>query len=132
VLLLIECVLVTCEIALNLKEARVEAAAVGNLSEEFRATITNVGSGTISLTTEKGFDKTLPVADNVKVFKGKVDSDTKEVSAGEPIAGGLQDDAFKKAVAQGTRVSMLTDTENKQIAAIYLLPTAQPSGKRGK
>src|SRR5262249_32051713 len=103
-----------------------------DLSEEFRATLTKVADGKVTFVksaANRGDEQTLPVADNVQVFRGRLGRDTKEVEAGDPIDRGLRNEMFARIPDRGIRVSMLTDTENKKVAEIYVLPAA---GRRGQ
>ena len=128
-LLLIECVLVSCELVLHYNEnTKIDAAIAKDQSDEFRATITKVADGKIYMTMKNGTERTLPVADNVLVLKGMIDKDTDEVSANGWIPGGLQNDVFTRAADKGVRANIVTDKENKRVAEIYVLP----AGKKGQ
>ncbi len=67
---------------------------------------------------EKGPEKTLPVADNVKVVKGKFNKDTKKFEAGEALEGGLKNERLSKIGEKGVRGLIVTDADNKKITEI--------------
>jgi hypothetical protein len=141
VLLLIEALLMSGDMYIRYLDYRVDAKAAetteqnpGDLSEEFRAVLTKVADGKVTFTrttagkdSRKGDEQTLPIADDVKVVKGKLDKDTNEVEAGEPIAGGLKNEMFTRMADRGIKASLVTDAENKKIAEIYVLP----AGRKG-
>jgi hypothetical protein len=144
VLLLIEGLVMSADMYIRYLEYQVDPKAAetteqkaADLSEEFRAVITRVADGQVTFTRttaskdprkgDKGDEQTLPLADHVKVAKGKVDKDTNEVEAGEPIAGGLKNEMFTRIADKGIKADLVTDSENKKIAEIYVLP----SGRKG-
>jgi hypothetical protein len=142
ILLLVEVVLMSGDMYiryLDYKEAKAAEAAAEekapDLSEEFRAAVTKVADGKVTFTrtlaTKDGKkvddEQTLPVADNVKVVRGKLDKDTREVEAGEPIEGGLKNELFTRAGDKGLRVILVTDAANKKVAEVYVFGP----GKRG-
>jgi hypothetical protein len=123
---------------LDYKDAKAAEAAeekTSDLSEEFRAAVTKVADGKVTftrtMTTKDGRkvddEQTLPVADNVKVVRGKLDKDTREVEAGEPIERGLKNELFTRAGDKGLRVILVTDAANKKVAEVYVFGP----GKRG-
>src|SRR5688572_22957722 len=80
--------------------------AVGiTLSAEMRGVITKVEGNKITFAEMKGKEKspekTYTVADNVKVFKGKFNKDTKKVEVGDAIPGGLKAEPFSKISEKG-------------------------------
>jgi len=77
---------------------------------------------------EKGETKTLPVAKDVKVVKGKFNMDTKMLDAGEPLDGGLKNKMFTEIGEKGVFASIITDKDNKTIVEIR----AGRGGKKGK
>ena len=82
----------------------------------------------VSFTTAKGEEKALPAADDIKVWKGRIDRDTKDVEAvGDPIEGGLTNSLFTKLGDKGVKAAIVTDSKNKKVAEIYLLP----AGRKG-
>jgi hypothetical protein len=141
VLLLIEALLMSGDMYIRYLDYRVDVKAAetteqnpGDLSEEFRAVLTKVADGKVTFTRttagkdpRKGDEQTLPIADDVKVVKGKLDKDTNEVEAGEPIAGGLKNEMFTRMADRGLKASLVTDAENKKIAEIYVLPAGRKS-----
>jgi hypothetical protein len=99
------------------------AICVGiSLSEEIRASIRKIEDGKVtfnaSTKTDKVDDKTLPVADKVKVVNGKYNEETKKVDAGDPIEGGLKASVFQKIGDKGLRATIITDSDNKKIVEI--------------
>src|SRR5262245_8907603 len=106
--------------------------AVGGAgAEEFVAFVTKVQDGQvtfakfkISQKIDKGEEKTLPAAKDVKVFKvGKVDKDTKKFTRGEAVEDGLKNELFQKIDAKGLLVRITTDQDNKTITEIIVLQT---------
>src|SRR5262249_55247856 len=136
VLLLVEALVMSADMYIRYLEYQVDPKApdaaeqkAADLSEEFRAVITRVADGEVTFTraiackdARKGEEQTLPVADKVKVARGKVDRETNEVEAGEPIAGGLKNELFTRMADKGVMADLVTDSENKKIAEIYILP----------
>jgi hypothetical protein len=94
------------------------------LADEFGAIITKVESGKVTFSKFKGKDEpkgpetTLPVADNVKVVKGKFNKETKKMEAGDPIEGGLKNEMFTKIGEKGLFSTIVTDADNKKITEI--------------
>jgi len=71
------------------------------LAEEFSANISKVDGNKVTFHKTKKGEKvgdamTLPVADTVKVAKGKKDKETKKTVEGAAIEGGLKADMFLK------------------------------------
>jgi hypothetical protein len=107
------------------------------LAAEINAVITKVEDGKVTFAemkgkgkdATKGDEKTLPVADNVKVVKGKFDMDTKKVVAGDAIDGGLKHEMFSKEKLgeKGRRAIIITDDDNKKITEIRVV-----GGGKGK
>jgi hypothetical protein len=94
-----------------------------SLADEFGAIISKVDNGKITFTEfkgkgEKGAEKTLPVADKVKVVKGKFNKETKKMEAGDPIEGGLKNEMFTKIGEKGLFSTIVTDADNKKIVEI--------------
>ena len=84
------------------------------VAEEFQAFITKVDGNKVTFQKalkkgERGEAMTLPVADNVKIVKGKINEDTKKLEAGDPIEGGLKADAFTKIGEKGMNARITTD-----------------------
>jgi hypothetical protein len=101
------------------------ALCVGfGLADEIRSIVIKVDGSNVTFAEnkgkgEKGPEKTLPVADNVKVNKGKRNADdAKKLDAGDPIEGGLKNDIFKKIDEKGLRATIITDADNKKIVEI--------------
>ena len=71
-------------------------------ADEFVAFITKFEEGKMTVKKSKGTEPpeevTLKVADNVKIFRGKVNLDTKKIEAGEAFEGGK--DALAKQVKE--------------------------------
>jgi hypothetical protein len=103
------------------------------MAEEFMGMITKVEGGKVTFTEfkgkEKGDAKTLPVAEKVKVVKGKFNKDTKKMEAGDAIEGGLKNEMFTKIGEKGVFASIVTDKDNKQITEIRAFTFG---GKKGK
>ncbi len=103
------------------------------LAAEIRAVITKVDGDKVTFAEnkgkgEKGPAQTLPVADNVKVVKGKFNKDTKKTEAGDAIEGGLKNKMFSTISDKGVGATIVTDADNKKITEIRV--TA--GGKKGK
>jgi len=93
------------------------------LGDEIRAVIIKVDGDKITFAEnkgkgERGPEKTLPVADNVKVVKGKFNKDTKKVEVGDAIEGGLKSEVFTKISDKGVQATIVTDADNKKITEI--------------
>src|SRR4051812_39166543 len=93
------------------------------LAEEFGAIITKVSDGKVTFMEfkgpgEKGPEKTMPVADNVKVFKGKFNKETKKIEAGEALEGGMKNKLFAEMPEKGLFAGLVTDADNKKITEI--------------
>jgi hypothetical protein len=93
------------------------------LAEEIRAVIIKVDGKNITFAEykgkgERGAEKTLPAADNIKVTKGQFNKDTKKLEAGDSIASGLKDQQFTKIDEKGLRATIVTGADNKQITEI--------------
>lgn len=94
------------------------ALTVGiTLAAEMRGVITKVEGDKITFAEmkgkEKGPAKSYTVADNVKVFKGTYNKDTKKVEVGDAIAGGLKAQAFSKIGEKGVGAMIVTDASDK-------------------
>jgi hypothetical protein len=93
------------------------------LADEIRAFITKVDGDKVTFAEnkgkgEKGDSKTLPVADKVKVVKGKFDKETKKLEAGDPIEDGLKNKMFSDIGEKGLGATIITDKDNKTITEI--------------
>jgi len=96
------------------------------VADEIRAIITKVDGNNVTFTEmkgkEKGESKTLPVADNVKVVKGKFNKETKKLEAGDPIDDGLKNEMFSKDKLgeKGKGAVIVTDDDGKKITEIRI------------
>lgn len=84
------------------------------LAEEFGGMISKVEGNKITVKTRgkdkgAGEEKTLTVADNVKVFKGVFNGETKKFEKGDALADGLKSEVFSK----GAFARITTDADNK-------------------
>ena len=111
------------------------AFAVGvGLAEEIRAVIIKIDGKNVTFAEykgkgEKGSEKTMPLADNVKLTKGKFNQETKKLDAGDVLDAGLKNEVFTKIdAATGLRATIITDGDNKKITEIRV----GGGGKKGK
>ncbi len=92
------------------------------LADEIRAVITKVDGNNVTFAEvkgkERGPEKTMPVADNLKVVKGKLNEETKKIEAGEALDAGLKNEMFTKIGEKGVRATIITDADNKKILEI--------------
>jgi hypothetical protein len=93
------------------------------LADEIRAIILKVEGDKVTFAEnkgkgEKGPEKTLPVAADVKVVKGKYNQENKKLEAGDPLEGGLRNEVFTKIDEKGLRGMIITDADNKTITEI--------------
>jgi hypothetical protein len=86
-------------------------------ADEFRAVITKVEGDKVTFNEFKGKSKgaehTMPVADKVKVVKGKFNKETKTVEAGDEIDEGLKNPMFTKIGEKGIPGMIITDADKK-------------------
>lgn len=97
--------------------------------EEYRAVIKKVDGKNVTFQKMKksddgkfekdGDEVTLPVASDLKVFKGKFNKEAKKLEAGDPLEGGLENKAFKNEKGAFGRVT--TDPDNKSITSIIIV-----------
>lgn len=85
-----------------------------SMADEIRAVITKVDGKKVTFAEakrkgEKGPERTLTVADSVKVLKGKFNQETKKLEAGEALANGLQNEALSKIDEKGVRATVITE-----------------------
>lgn len=85
-----------------------------SLAEEIRAVITKVADDKVTFAEskgkgEKGPEKTLSVAANVKVVKAKFNKDTKKLEAGDPLEGGLKNELFTNIGEKGRGATIVTE-----------------------
>src|SRR5262245_20327594 len=95
------------------------------MAEEIRAIITKVDGDKVTFAEnkgkgEKGPEKVMTVADNVKVLKGKFNKDTKKLEAGDALENGLKNEAFTKIGEKGVQATITTDGDNKKITQIVV------------
>jgi hypothetical protein len=93
------------------------------LAEEIRAVILKVDGNNITFAEskgkgERGAEKMLPAADNVKVLKGKYNQETKKLEAGDALDNGLKNQVFTTIDEKGLRATVITDSDNKKITEI--------------
>ena len=106
------------------------AVGVGlGLAEEIRGVITKVDGKNVTFAEskgkgERGAEKTMAVADNVKILKGKYNQETKKLDAGDPLEGGLKNEALTRIDEKGVRATVITD--GGKITEIRI------GGRRGK
>ncbi len=95
------------------------------LAEEIGAVITKVEGNKITFAPakgkERGPEKTMTVADNVKVVWGTVNKDTKKVEPGDALEGGLKHKMFSNISDKGKRATIVTDADNKKITEIRVV-----------
>jgi hypothetical protein len=114
------------------------------VADEFQAIITKVEDGKVTYKRVKGRneegkteyaeDKTLPTAKDVKVVKAKYDTEARKMVNGDPVEGGLKNDAFKdlgkdKKKGVGVLATLMTDADNKKITQIRVLSFKIPLPK---
>jgi hypothetical protein len=95
------------------------------MADEIRAIILKVDGDNVTFAEskgkgERGPERTLPVADNVKVFKVKLNRATKKEEAREPIDKGLKNPIFSGISEKGLRGVIITDESNKKITEIRI------------
>jgi hypothetical protein len=101
------------------------------LSEEIRAIIIKIDGNKVTFAEakgpgERGPEKTLPVADNVKVLRGKFNQGTKKLDAGDPLEGGLKNEMLSKIGAKGVQATIITDPGNTKVTEIRVGGQKQP------
>jgi len=104
-------------------------------SDEFIARITKVDGNKVTYQKgKKGEDKKFEWeeaktvdADKVGVFKAMFDKDTKKVTKGEAVEGGLTNAMFKDIGEKGVRATIVTDDAGK-VTSILI----GGGGKKGK
>lgn len=95
------------------------------LAGETRAIITKVDGDKVTFAEnkgkgEKGEEKTLPVAANVKVTKGTYNRETKKVENPVAVEGGIKSEQFTKINEKGLNATIVTDDDNKKIIEIRI------------
>ena len=93
------------------------------LADEIRVVLLKVDGDKVTFAEykgkgEKGEAKTLPVAKDLKVSKGKLNEATKKLDAGDAIEQGLRNAMFTKIDEKGMRATIITDADNKMITEI--------------
>src|SRR5262249_46634662 len=78
-------------------------------ADEIRAVITKVEGDRVTFAEskgkgQKGQERTLPVADNVKVVKGKMNRDTRKLESGDAISEGLRNKMFTEISEKITEI----------------------------
>jgi hypothetical protein len=124
--------------------AVVLAMTVGIASgEEIRAQIKKVADGKVTFAKREGQgkdaklgeDRTLPVAKDAKITKGKFSKvdDKFKVEAGEALAEGLGNKLFTEIGERGLPARIITDADNKTITEIIVFDFGGGKGKfKGK
>jgi len=93
-------------------------------AEEYRAVIKKVEGDKVTFTVrdkdtkKEGEPMTLPVADKVKIVKGKFNKETMKLEAGDEIKEGLKSETFTKIGEKGLFGRVITDADNKKIVEI--------------
>jgi hypothetical protein len=83
------------------------------MADEIRAVITKVDGNKITFAPvkgkQRGEEKTMTAADNVKVIRGKIDPDTKKFEATGDLKNGLQNKMFTNISEKGVRATVVTE-----------------------
>lgn len=95
-------------------------------AEEIRGVITKVDGDKVTFAplegkgkdAKKGDEKTLSVADNVKVIETKFNREEKKVEVVGNLEGGLKNKMFGNIGERGLRATIITDSDNKKITEI--------------
>jgi hypothetical protein len=112
-------------------EIRVFITKVDGDKITYQENLTKGGKGKGKGAVEKGPEKTLPVAKDVKVVKGKFNMETKMLEAGEALEDGLKNKMFSNIdTEKGVQGVIVTDKDNKTITEIRT--GGGRGGKRGK
>ena len=97
------------------------------MAGEIRAFITKVEGNKVTFAEnkgkgERGEERTLPVAKNVKVVKGVKNKETKKVEAGEDIEHGLKNEMFtkEKLGEKGIGAVIVTNADDTRITEIRI------------
>jgi len=70
---------------------------------------------------EKSDEKTLPVAADVKIVKGKFNKETKSFEETGKLEGGLKHKMFAEIGEKGVGAIIVTDADNKKITEIRII-----------
>ena len=105
-------------------------------ADEIRAVITKVEGDRVTFAEakgkgQKGQERTLPVADNVKVVKGKMNRETRKLESGDAISEGLKNKMFAEVSEKGVPCLIVTDNDNKKITEIRV-GGGRAKGKRDR
>jgi hypothetical protein len=94
-------------------------------ADEFGAIITKVEGNKVTFHpfefkkgANKGDEKTMKVAKDVKVVRAKFNKETKMIEAGDEIEGGLKHKMFSDIPEKGYFARISTDDDNKRIKEI--------------
>ncbi len=98
-------------------------------AEQIRAIITKVDSDKVTFAplegkgkkATKGPEKTLPVANDVKVVRMKRNKETKKLEVGKDVKNGLQNKMFSNIPEKGIQAILITDAGNKKVTEIQVL-----------
>jgi hypothetical protein len=94
------------------------------MADEFGASISKVDGKNVTFTKQvkkgepKGDAITLPVADDVKVVKGKYNKEEKKVEVGDAITDGLKNAMFTTISDKGVFARITTSDDGKTITQI--------------
>jgi hypothetical protein len=104
------------------------------MAEEIRAIIIKVDGNNVTFAEnkgkgQKGEERTMPAADNVKVVKGRFNQETKKLEAGDTIDEGLKNPMFSSIGEKGLRATVVTDDDNKKIVEIRIAPERKKKGQ---
>ena len=104
-------------------------------AEEIRASITKVEGNKVSFfkmegkgkdAKRVGEERTLPAAKNVKVVHTKFNREQVKLEIGDAVEGGLKHKMFSSIPERGVRALIITDSDNKKISEIRVLPMRRP------
>lgn len=98
-------------------------------AEEIRGVITKVDGTKVTFApvegrgkdAKKGEEKTLSVANNVKVIETKFNREEKKVEVVGNLEGGLKHKMFSKIGERGLRATIVTDSDGKKITEIRVM-----------
>jgi hypothetical protein len=91
-------------------------------ADQFGALITKVDGNKVTFypfkDKQKGEEKTMKAAKDVKIVKAKFNKETKTIEAGDEIEGGLKSKMFAEIPEKGIFGQITTDDDNKRIKEI--------------
>ena len=102
-------------------------------ADQFGALITKVDGNKVTFhpfnfkDKQKGEEKTMKAAKDVKIVKAKFNKETKTIEAGDEIEDGLKSKMFAEIPEKGIFAQITTDDDNKRIKEIRVF-----GGRRGK